>query len=486
MAVAVVIAAEGVCRLFGLGRPTNAPDPFVGFSAVHPLFEVDTERGVHRICPSRRRFFAYESFPVVKSGRTFRIFCLGESTVKGEPFSIPTSFTTWLEQALNTADTSRDWEVVNCGGVSYASYRLVPILEECLRYQPDLFIVCVGHNEFLEDRTYGHLKAPQSTLLATRRALGGSHLLTLARQGLAAVGAVPALEISAERPLLGPETDPILDYHDSLRAYHWDEDWRDGVIAHYEFNLRRMVDLTDAAGVPLVLVQPPSNLAGCPPFKSEHYPPLSAGELERWQLLTSAARENYARDLPQSIRLLTEAIQISPKHAATLYDLGRCCLTAGRYAAARDWLMQARDQDVVPLRMISPLEAALQRVADERGIPLLDAHALLEARMPHGILDDALLVDHIHPGVDGHQAIAAALLEQLAEQGFVTPKSGWEPRARHVWKQHFESLDYTYFARGQRFLQNLEGWTQGRSQGPPAAERFPWRMQGGNGGATDK
>jgi lysophospholipase L1-like esterase len=300
--------------------------------------------------------------------------------------------------------------------------------------------------------------------------------LTLARQGVLALQGEPATSPRDERPLLGPETDPILDYHDSLAAYHWDEEWRRGVVAHYEFNLRRMTSLARQAGVPVALVLPPSNLGGCPPFKSEHSRPLSPEERQRFDALVAAAREHYQTDIRRSIALLTEALEIDDRHAETLYDLGQCYRAIGQSAEARRWLVRARDCDVVPLRMISELEAALRRVADEEGVPFLDAHALLEAQTPQGILDDALLVDHIHPGFDGHQAIAAALLELLQGEGWVHPRPDWRPRTEAAWRRHFESLDYTYFARGQRFLKSLEGWTQGRGDGPPAAQRFPWRI----------
>ena len=77
----------------------------------------------------------------------------------GRPYTVETAFSSWLQLFLQYADPSKKWEVVNCGGVSYASYRLVPILEEVLEnYTPDLVILYTGQNEFLEDRTYAHLK----------------------------------------------------------------------------------------------------------------------------------------------------------------------------------------------------------------------------------------------------------------------------------------------------------------------------------------
>ena len=126
------VAAEVVCRVAGWGRPTDYPDPYVGFSEIHPLF-VKEESGERYVIPkSRLGFFAADSFPAKKGESTFRIFCLGGSTVQGRPYSIPTSFTTWLKLSLNAGDPRREWEIVNCGGISYASYRLVPIMRECL------------------------------------------------------------------------------------------------------------------------------------------------------------------------------------------------------------------------------------------------------------------------------------------------------------------------------------------------------------------
>ena len=53
-------------------------------------------------------------------------------------------------------------EVINAGGICYASYRLLDLVDECLNYEPDLIIVMCGHNEFLEPRHYGNLQTKNS------------------------------------------------------------------------------------------------------------------------------------------------------------------------------------------------------------------------------------------------------------------------------------------------------------------------------------
>jgi lysophospholipase L1-like esterase len=473
LGLSVFVVAELVCRALGWGVPTRFDDPFVGFSAVHPLFEFQEGAGRYAIPPSRLKFFAYESFAADKPERGFRIFCLGGSTVQGRPYSVETSFTTWLELALEAADEGREWETVNCGGISYASYRLVPILEECLRHEPDLFIICTGHNEFLEDRSYGHIKDAPALVKQSTRLAGRLRTFTLLRQAVLQAGGQSPQEPSADRPVLTAETDPILDYNDSLKLYRRDDEWRADVVAHYEFNLRRMIDLARTAGVPVLLVLPPSNLGDQPPFKSQHKSGLTAGELSRWETLVARAQGRFRDDPQAAVSLLKRALAIDDRYAATWYELGQCYLALGLNEQARDALLRAREEDVCPLRMIAPLEDALRQLAADSGVPLIDAHALLEAEIPGGILDGSLLVDHVHPDFDGHQMIAAAILEAMAKQGWVRPKPGWRGEAEDAFAAHFETLDDFYFLRGQRTLESVGGWTRGKATGPPASERFP-------------
>jgi lysophospholipase L1-like esterase len=465
---------EALCIALGWGQPNVYDDPFVGFSAVQPLFVRDDEGTRYRIPLSRRKFFAPESFPVDKSPGTFRIFVLGGSTVQGHPYSNETSFTTWLQLALSAADPDRQWEVVNCGGVSYASYRLVPILQECLNYEPDLFIVCTGHNEFLEDRTYAHVKRGPlvgQTWLTRRRTF------VLLQEGVRRLAGRSTTTAPDDRPVLPADADALLDYYDGLKAYHYDPAWHAGVIEHFEHNLRRMFALADAASVPVIAIREASNLADCPPFKSEHRLGLAAEQLAAWDERFQEAQLLYRTDVPRAVALLEEALRIDDQYAAAHYELGQCLETLGRYDAARTAYLQARDVDVCPLRMISPLEERLASVCRDANVPLLDAHALLESRTARGILGFPWVCDHVHPSFEGHQIIADALVERMAQQGLVRPRSDWRDAAHAAYRAHFASLDEMYFLRGQRTLNSVIRWTEGRAGGPPIETRAPHRLQ---------
>jgi len=480
LGLSVIGIAEATFRITGWGRPTEYPDPYVGFSEVHPLFVRDETAGVYRIPDSRRGFFAAESFPAKKGSDTYRIFCLGGSTVQGRPYSKPTAFTTWLELSLNAGDDRREWEVVNCGGISYASYRLTPILKECLQYQPDLFIICTGHNEFLEDRTYEHIKHAPQLVSVPARHLSRLHTVTLLRSAVSRITGSGG-NVSKDRPVLKGEVDALLDYRDGLRAYKRDETWRAGVVEHFGFNLRRMIALADAADVPVVLVLPPSNLRDTPPFKSQHKDDLTNTELKRWKELTDRARTLYRKDLPQAMTLLERAVEIDELHAATVYELGRCYDALWRktrnpddHAKAKAAYLKARELDICPLRMIQLLEEMMRKVAQETETPLIDAHKRLQDDVPDGILGNQLLVDHIHPSpILGHRRIAHALAKLLEKQGVFRPSERWPEKREQAFGRHLKQLDDLYFPHGQRTLRALRAWAKGRADGPPIETRVP-------------
>src|SRR3954470_14760786 len=220
-----LLACELTLRGLGIGRPTDSNDPFVGFSDIHPLFVLNESSGRYEIPKSRQVHFQPDSFAARKPADEFRIFVLGGSTVQGRPWSIESSFTTWLELHLNAADSSRRYEVVNCGGVSYATYRLIPILQEALHYQPDLVIFCEGHNEFLEDRSYAPIKARPAPVNWAIKQVSRLHTYNALRAGI--IGARPTDEPSDQQPrvILGPEVDARLDWKGGLNQYHRDDQW---------------------------------------------------------------------------------------------------------------------------------------------------------------------------------------------------------------------------------------------------------------------
>ena len=172
--ISFFVGVELLLTACGLRPATEVRDPFVGFSNAIPLLEQErNERGepIMVIRPSKLVWFNPQSFPVAKPVGTRRVFCMGGSTTFGRPYSDSTSFCGWLREFLPTVDPSCQWEVINAGGVSYASYRVAAVMEELSIYDPDLFIVYSVHNEFLEQRTYAAMLERTSTSMALQAAI---------------------------------------------------------------------------------------------------------------------------------------------------------------------------------------------------------------------------------------------------------------------------------------------------------------------------
>ena len=270
-----------------------------------------------------------------------------------------------------------------------------------------------------------------------------------------------------------PTTDPLLDHQYGLDWYRRDDNWRDDVASHFTATLDRIAARCESAGVPLILVLPPSNLADCPPFKSDIDPQLTDPERERVEQELSAARERYQSNISAALTHLRQAAELDPGNPAIQYELGQCYEVLHDLGAARSCFVRARDLDLCPLRIISPLEDAIRKVALTRQVPLLDAHELLESQSPGGILGEPQLVDHVHPSFDGHRQIGLALAREVRSIGLIeSPMDDvWQRESLALMRQQFESLGPDYLYRGQRTLEAVRGWTEGRADGPPLPPR---------------
>lgn len=459
-----LLVAEMICRANGWGLVGEASDPFVGFASERPLFTLNEATNRYEIDRSRQAYFRPDSFAADKGEREFRIFCLGGSTVQGRPYAIETSFTTWLELNLRGADGRRDWRVVNCGGVSYASYRLAPIMRELLAHQPDLFVVYTGHNEFLEDRTYQSVKHTPQLIAQLHGWSSRWQFYNLCRSTWltsVATSDTRAAQAASGQPRLKLEVDALLDYRGGLDDYHRNDAWHRDVAAHYEYNLHRMVAMARQANVPLLLVNPTSNVKDCPPFKFANQENLTPVRTARFEQLWEQAKDET--NLDRRAGLLRQAIAIDDRHAGAHFLLGNTMLLQREPELARQALARAIDEDLCPLRMTAPLYDALGRVAEQTRTPLVDVRTLLEAHNPDQITGDKMLLDHIHPTITGHQLIADALLQQMVLQRLVIPRADWKAAREPLFREHLATLDAIYYARGKQRLEGLILWTQGRA-----------------------
>ncbi len=454
------LVLEILLALAGISPLIDQQDPLVGFSESLPLFVEDEENPTRLVTATNKlAYFNPQSFPATKAAGTRRIFCLGGSTTHGRPYDDRTSFTGWLREFLPLADPAHRWEVINAGGVSYASYRVAAVSEQLLGLEPDLLIIYTGHNEFLEEVTFPDWKERSGLLEETTLLAAHTRLFTVLYKGLG-----PSSQGSPQAALPG-EVDEILNHTVGPSSYKRDDIQRDQVAALFQLNLRRIVRLADQHGIPVLLVTPASNLKDFSPFKSQHREGLTGREQQQWQQLVDQARGlAIEQQWPEAVTCLQEAITIDNRHAGSHFQLATTLLADKKYARALVHYQRAREEDVCPLRCLASQVASVREVARLESIPLVDFEHLLAEKClqenGYEIPGNGFFLDHVHPTIESHRLLAEQIIQQMESDGWWRLGPQWnEARRNQVSQQLLESINPADHARARRNLAKVLNWS---------------------------
>lgn len=441
-------------------------DPYLGFSSTTPLFmrqRMADGTTIFRTADNKLQHFNDQRFPAEKGADTYRIFCMGGSTTHGRPYRDKTSFVNWLRRFVTDADSSTTWEVINCGGVSYASYRVALLMEELIRYEPDLFIVYTGHNEFLEYRTYDGDIAEPAPITSMRMLLRHSRIASAVGSTVAAL--TPDARATARQKFaLTGEVQPLLDLSAGINRYHRDDTLRKQIVGHFRFNLHRMVGLARSVGADVVFVQPAVNLKDFSPFKSEHGWRGSDGLDAEWDRLFAAGHEALARGrFEQARTAFGETLLLDNRFADAHYQLGRALFALELFPEAESAFQRGVTEDVCPLRILPEMNDVIASVAENEGVALIDFRAALRAQclrhQGNPILGEASFLDHVHPRISVHRALGRLLLDHLIRKGIVNPGLKWgDAVAEQIAVELERSVDQREHAVARGVLAKVLRW----------------------------
>jgi tetratricopeptide (TPR) repeat protein len=446
---AFFVALEGLLALFGVTPVLLTEDPLVGFAENIPQFTEKTRADgtvIMATANNKHGLFNYQEFPKHKDSNSYRIFCMGGSTTYGRPYGDKVSFCGWLREYLKAADPSRNWEVINAGGISFASYRVAKLMNELSEYQPDLFIVYSGQNEFLEERSYGALADLPSWVINLNATLSGTRVYTVMKDLIDAVGQAP-LASGQQRYKLSGEVDEVLNHTVGPESYHRDETLKQQIITHYRMNLVRMARIARNAGADILFIKPAINIKDMSPFKSEHRNGLDKQALEKWEsLYQRAAALQDSGDAEQALSLYQQALAIDDRYAELHFRIGQVLFSQGRYDAAEKAFRRAVEEDIAPLRILAAMQQIVEQVAAAEQVPLIDFPALLRqayrAHYDHTVFGKEFFPDHVHTNMEGYRLLALALFDQLVDNGTASPGESWNSaRIEAVRQQVIAQID---------------------------------------------
>jgi tetratricopeptide (TPR) repeat protein len=453
----IFVLIELVLLVFGVVPLSKRTDPYVGFSGYAPLFVKSTSisgEPIFETAPSKVEWFNMQRFPARKDKGVTRIFCIGGSTTYGRPYDDRTSFCGWLRVFLSAVDPNRRWEVINAGGISYASYRAAELMEELAEYEPDLFIVYSGHNEFLEKRTYDRLlRTPEivlklGTLASRLRLYSAFYYVTIGQPK------------HKQDDLLPTEVKTLLDRSVGPEKYHRDDLMSAAVINQYRNSLLRMTRISERADSQLIFVTPASNIGNFSPFKTEPSTGMSASDIEKVASLKIAVTAALEKDdHVRALALAQEALTLDARDADLLYLQGRAFRALGQIDKARKAFINARDEDVCPLRALTPVRQIVTEVSRKNNTGHVDFVSLVNELSPDGIPGSELFLDHVHPTIEGNRQLALALIEEMVSEGILSPAETWNATAiTEISEKLNASLDEQAHAVALRNLSKVLGW----------------------------
>lgn len=318
-----------------------------------------------------------EYFREQKPENGYRIFVLGESSTATWPYPENVLFSRLLGQRLADAFPDRYIEVINTGIAAVNTFTLIDFMDEVLAQQPDAILIYAGHNEF-----YGALGAASSASVGQSRWLITTYLQLLRLKTVQLLrdlinGATHQLRASS-----GEQYATLMGRMVGERSIAYGSPTYAAAKANYEANLRELLSRARDADVPVVLSELVSNLRDHKPFVS----------VDDGSHLPAEIVYAWARQLEQQ----------------------------QMYGMAQEAYLWAKDLDGLRFRAPEEFNGIIHKVAGEFDAPVVPMRAYFEKASPHGIIGASLMLEHLHPNVEGYMLMSEAFFDTLRARRFVS------------------------------------------------------------------
>jgi len=418
----ILVGIELGLRLVGVGYPTS-------------YFVKDKKNDVYLSNQKYGwRFFPHQlarhpflnSIPAKKPEGTYRIFVLGGSAAKGEP-DYSFNFSRILGQMLSHHYPERKFEIVNTAMVAINSHVVLQIAKDCVKLEPDLFIVYLGNNEVVGPYGAGTVFqtfSPNLTMIRASlwvKSLKIGQLLDSLIQNLSGKERKNrvwrGMEMFLENRV--PLNDPRLEK----------------VYTHFERNLHDIIDTGCDSGAEVLVCTVATNLKDNAPFASLHRPDLSEAQKTEWE---GYYRGGIELELEGSYTEATDkylqAVQIDQNYADLNFRLARSYTQLNRYEEAREYYIKARDTDTLRFRADTQINRIIRESVlskEDDGVYLVDAERSFEEdeKTSHKIPGEELFYEHVHMHFFGNYLLAESVFSRISN---ILPDTFRSPIAEDV------------------------------------------------------
>lgn len=376
--LSLIYLFEYSLRKFGYG------DDLILFtkSAKHPGY-MEINKKV-----ARRYFQDYRAsepsndiFLANKPDTAYRIFVMGESTVRGYPYKMGTTFSRILNYRLQDAFPHKRIEVINTGLTAINSYTLIDFIDEILAQKPDLILIYSGHNEY-----YGMLG------IGSVENGGNARFLKLLQLKLVRYKTFQLMQnvvkYFTSKIIHGNKNKPESD-RSMMETIVFDKAIEYGSgnyyagVQQFQENLEALLKKVKKSGTPLIISEQICNIHDLKPFKS----------------VTSNKN-------PRADEIFNKAYKLELN---------------GSYDSARYYYYEAKDLDVIRFRAPEDINKAIHKLGEKYNIPVVPMKQYFENKSPHGLIGYNLITEHLHPNIEGYFLMADAFFNEIRQLKQIDP-----------------------------------------------------------------
>jgi tetratricopeptide (TPR) repeat protein len=392
-------------RLFHFGYPTTA---LVETRTNYTDYVHENSSFAYRFFPKQlAQEFVPIRFNADKPKGVFRIFILGGSAAQGIP-DPAYSFGRILDVMLQIRYPKVKFEILSLAMTAINSHVVLEIAKDCVKYDPDLFIVYLGNNEVVGPYGPGTMLTPiisNSSLLHLTIEFKTTKISQLITMGLEKLKFLK----SPYNKWKGMEM--FLQNQVQLNDPRLEITYR-----NFSDNLEKLNQISRENNIKIIYSTVVANLKDCAPFNSVHRADLKLPDRQKWdELYSSGSAYEKAGDYSAAIAKYLEAVKIDSQYADLQYKLGRCYWNTGNFTEAGKSYELAMEYDCNRFRADNRINEIIRSAAAEMpGTTFLaDALSEVEKRSPHGIPGNEFLFEHVHLNFEGNYLVAKTILNQL-------------------------------------------------------------------------
>ncbi|MDA3891548.1 MAG: hypothetical protein PF517_07790 [Salinivirgaceae bacterium] len=390
----ILVFIEGILRTTGYGNNLNlfVQNTMKGYDEylqVNPIVGKKYFQNFHHTTP------ANDIFLKNKKNNTFRIFVIGSSTVFGFPYNRNLMFSRILHKRLEETFPNKNIEVINTAISAINSFTLLDFTDQILKQEPDAILIYAGHNEF-----YGAFGIGSNETMSRYRILTQIHiqLMDLKLYQLLR-NIITSTKKTANNTSKKEDRGTLMKQIVGNKQLLLHGKEYQIAMKVYRQNMNRILSKINTSHTPVFLSEIISNVGDLEPFNS--------------------------------------ATADSLKAAIDVFKQGKEFYENGDFANALDCFEYARDLDCVRFRASSEINQILHSLAKEHKTTIVPMMKYFQENSPHKIMGDNLMIDHVHPNIQGQFIMADAFFKSVVESNLIDNKEKIYFNTSKYFKTHY-------------------------------------------------